>query len=92
MAATSDFRDTAPEDDGMMHQELIAKLGLPLGELWNLRTLALDCRATGRWDSLLTVKPLNLTGGVGSPANATALRWPLASRHNSHPKWGSQCF
>ncbi|MFF4521458.1 cyclase family protein [Streptomyces bluensis] len=71
---TSDFRHTAPEDDGMMHQELIAKLGLPLGELWNLHALAQDCRTTGRWDSLLTVKPLNLTGGVGSPANATALR------------------
>ncbi|MFF9207687.1 MULTISPECIES: cyclase family protein [unclassified Streptomyces] len=71
---SSDFHDSAPEDDGMMHQELIAKLGLPLGELWNLHALAEDCRTTGRWDSLLTVKPLNLTGGVGSPANATALR------------------
>ncbi|MFD0496881.1 MULTISPECIES: hypothetical protein [Streptomyces violaceusniger group] len=57
----------------MMHQELIAKLGLPLGELWNLTALTADCRATGRWSSLLTVKPLNLTGGVASPANATAL-------------------
>ncbi|WP_234365067.1 cyclase family protein [Streptomyces sp. RTd22] len=74
VAAESDFHDSAPEDDGMMHQELIAKLGLPLGELWNLTALAADCRATGRWTSLLTVKPLNLTGGVGSPANATALR------------------
>lgn len=70
----SDFLHSAPEDAGMMHQELIAKLGLPLGELWNLTALAADCRATGRWDSLLTVKPLHLTGGVGSPANATALR------------------
>ncbi|MGW2169495.1 cyclase family protein [Streptomyces sp. NPDC001705] len=70
----SDFHDSAPEDAGMMHQELIAKLGLPLGELWNLTSLAADCRTTGRWDSLLTVKPLHLTGGVGSPANATALR------------------
>ncbi|GGX97032.1 hypothetical protein GCM10010358_58530 [Streptomyces minutiscleroticus] len=70
----SDFHHSAPEDDGMVHQELIAKLGLPLGELWNLTGLARDCRATGRWDSLLTVKPLHLTGGVGSPANATALR------------------
>ncbi|MFF2164436.1 cyclase family protein [Streptomyces sp. NPDC058175] len=71
---TSDFLVSAPEDDGMMHQELIAKLGLPLGELWDLTELAADCRATGRWDSLVTVKPLHLTGGVGSPANATALR------------------
>jgi kynurenine formamidase len=69
-----DFHHSAPEDGGMMHQELIAKLGLPLGELWNLTTLAQDSRSTGHWDSLLTVKPLNLTGGVGSPANATALR------------------
>ncbi|MCX4834651.1 cyclase family protein [Streptomyces sp. NBC_01016] len=69
-----DFHDSAPEDAGMMHQELIAKLGLPLGELWNLTALTEDCRATGHWDSLLTVKPLHLTGGVGSPANATALR------------------
>ncbi|MEV5010778.1 hypothetical protein [Streptomyces sp. NPDC055692] len=50
--ADSDFHHSAPEDQGMMHQEL----------------------SPGRWDSLLTVKPLNLTGGVGSPANATALR------------------
>ncbi|MET9035889.1 cyclase family protein [Streptomyces mirabilis] len=70
----SDYLDSAPEDAGMMHQELIAKLGLPLGELWNLTALATHCRSTGRWDSLLTVKPLCLTGGVGSPANATALR------------------
>ncbi|MER6849691.1 cyclase family protein [Streptomyces flaveolus] len=70
----SDFHDTAPEDNGMMHQELIAMLGLPLGELWNLTALTLDCRADGRWTSLVTVKPLNLTGGVGSPANAVALR------------------
>ncbi|MFC9500730.1 hypothetical protein [Streptomyces sp. NPDC056982] len=70
----SDFLVSAPEDDGMMHQELIAKLGLPLGELWDLTALTADCRATGRWDSLVTVKPLHLTGGVGSPANATALR------------------
>jgi kynurenine formamidase len=70
----SDFHHSAPEDGGMMHQELIAKLGLPLGELWNLTALVNDSRTTGHWDSLLTVKPLNLTGGVGSPANATALR------------------
>jgi kynurenine formamidase len=71
---TSPFLDSAPEDAGMMHQELIAKLGVPLGELWNLTTLAEDSRRTGRWDALVVVKPLNLTGGVGSPANATALR------------------
>ncbi|OPG07457.1 hypothetical protein B1R27_13190 [Streptomyces sp. GKU 895] len=33
-------------------------------------------RPTARWDSLLTVKLLHVTGGVGSPVNATALRRP----------------
>ena len=70
----SPFLDTAPEDAGMMHQELIAKLGVPLGELWNLTDLVADSRSTGRWDALVVVKPLHLVGGVGSPPNATALR------------------
>jgi len=70
----SPFLTTAPEDSGMMHQELIAKLGVPLGELWNLTELAQHSRRTGRFDALVTVKPLHLTGGVGSPANATAIR------------------
>ncbi|WP_111509475.1 cyclase family protein [Mycobacterium kyogaense] len=71
---SSPYHATAPEDGGMMHQELIAKLGIPLGELWNLTALVEHSRRTGRWDSLLTVKPLNLVGGVGSPCNATAIR------------------
>lgn len=29
----------------MMHQELIAKLGVVLGELWNLDALVADSRA-----------------------------------------------
>ena len=74
VVADSPFTTTAPEDRGMMHQELIAKLGVPLGELWNLTDLARHSRSTGRWDALVTVKPLHLTGGVGSPANATAIR------------------
>jgi kynurenine formamidase len=74
VASDSPFHDSAPEDDGMMHQELIGKLGVPLGELWNLTDLALDSRATDTWDAFVTVKPLNLVGGVGSPCNATAIR------------------
>lgn len=70
----SPLLDSAPEDRGMMHQELIAKLGVPLGELWNLTELTAHSRRTDRWDAFVTVKPLHLTGGVGSPANATAIR------------------
>jgi kynurenine formamidase len=71
---TSPYRESAPEDDGMMHQELIAKLGVPLGELWNLTALVEDSHASGVWDALVTVKPLPIVGGVGSPCNATAVR------------------
>jgi kynurenine formamidase len=71
---SSPFVGSAPEDRGMIHQELIAKLGVPLGELWNLTALLTDSRATQTWDAFLTVKPLNLIGGVGSPCNATAIR------------------
>jgi len=70
----SDFLESAPEDQGMMHQELIAKLGAVLGELWNLDELLQDSLETGRWDALCVIKPLNLVGGVGSPPNATAMR------------------
>lgn len=61
-------------DNGMMHQELIALLGLVVGELWKLDELAAACATDGVYESLVVVKPLNLVGGVGSPANAVALR------------------
>ncbi len=64
----------ADTDAGMMHQDLIALLGLPIGELWKLDELSAACATDRRYEFLLTVKPLNLTGGVGSPANATVLR------------------
>jgi kynurenine formamidase len=59
---------------GMMHPYMIAMLGLAVGELWELDALADDCERDGVWDCLVTVKPLNLIGGVGSPANATAVK------------------
>lgn len=77
----SDFRtsgDVPPErgvdHTGMLHRPLIALLGMALGELWKLDELAADCAADGRYEFLLTCKPLNLIGGVGSPPNAIALK------------------
>jgi hypothetical protein len=46
---------------------------MPLGELWRLGPLARHMRRAGRWDAFITIKPLNITGGTGSPANAIAL-------------------
>lgn len=71
--ADSPFVATAPNDRGMMHQEFLAKLGIPLGELWRLGPLARRFAELGRHDCLLVIKPLNVVGGTGSPANATAI-------------------
>jgi len=59
---------------GMMHPVILGLLGMPLGELWWLDDLAAACRQDGRWDFMLTAHLLNLVGGVGSPANAYAIR------------------
>jgi kynurenine formamidase len=61
-------------DRGMIHQELIALLGLPIGELWRLHELAETCALDREYESFIVVKPLNLIGGVGSPANAIVIR------------------
>jgi kynurenine formamidase len=61
-------------DKGLMHQELIAMLGLVLGELFRLDELAADCAQDLTYDCLVVCKPLALTGGVGSTANALAIR------------------
>jgi kynurenine formamidase len=73
VVSESPFQLPAPNDHGMMHQQLLAKLGMPLGELWKLGPLARHMRTTGKWDAFITIKPLNITGGTGSPANATAI-------------------
>lgn len=52
----------------------IARLGLVLGEMFDLEALADDCAADGRRTCFLTSSPLNLRGGVGSPPNAIAIK------------------
>jgi kynurenine formamidase len=59
---------------GMIHRVMIPLLGMALGELWALDELATACAADGRYEFLLIAKPLNIPGGVGSPANALAIR------------------
>jgi kynurenine formamidase len=59
---------------GFQHRRLIALQGMPLGELWDLDQLALDCAADGMYEFMLVSAPLNLPDGVGSPANAYAIK------------------
>jgi kynurenine formamidase len=60
------------EGEPLLHYDLV-RLGIPIGELWWLDELAGLCRASGRWEFLLTSAPLNLIGGAGTPANALAI-------------------
>lgn len=59
---------------GFLHQVLIGRFGMALGELWWLADLVEDCRADGRHTMFLASAPLPVPGGVSSPANAVAVR------------------
>jgi len=61
-------------EDTFMHFQLLPRLGLPIGELWDLDPLADACAADGRYDFMLTSAPLRLRNGVASPPNALAIR------------------
>ena len=66
--------ERGPVHNGMMHRPMLALLGLYLGECWKLDELVAASREDGRYAFLLTAKPLNLRGGVGSPPNAMAVK------------------
>jgi kynurenine formamidase len=74
-----DKRDAVRADperchEAFVHFSLLALLGLPLGELFDLDALADAVAADGRSACLLTSAPLRLRHGVASPANALAIR------------------
>jgi hypothetical protein len=56
------------------HAILLPMLGLPLGEMFFLDDLALDCAVDGRYEFMFTSAPLNLPQGVASPPNALAIK------------------
>lgn len=58
----------------ILHRTLIGQLGFGLGELWDLGALAVDCAADGVYEFLVTSAPLHVVGGIGSPANALAIK------------------
>jgi kynurenine formamidase len=58
---------------GSLHRRLIPHLGFAIGELFDFGPLARACRRAGRYEFLFTGVPLNVTGAVGSPANAVAI-------------------
>jgi kynurenine formamidase len=57
-----------------LHIILIVRMGLLMGEIFDLEALAEDCAADGRYEFLFAAPPLVITGGVGSPVNPLAVK------------------
>jgi kynurenine formamidase len=67
--------EAVPMDPGMgsLHLRLIPCLGFAIGELFDFAALAAACHRERRYEFLFVSVPLNLSGGIGSPANAVAI-------------------
>jgi hypothetical protein len=63
-----------PATEVSLHETLLGLWGMPIGEMFYLEDLAMDCAATGRYDCFFTSAPLNKLGGVASPPNALAIK------------------
>jgi kynurenine formamidase len=57
-----------------LHIILIVRMGLLVGEIFDLEALAEDCASDGTYEFLFTAPPLPITGGVGSPVNPLAVK------------------
>ncbi len=64
----------APPEGRMLHDRMLPRQGLAVGELFWLEDLCEDCRADGVWEGLMVSVPLNLPAGCASPANAVVLK------------------
>jgi len=56
-----------------LHRSLLVRLGMPIGELWDLDRLSDTCAEEGRYEFLLVSVPMALADGIASPANAVAI-------------------
>ena len=63
----------ADRSNGFLHDRLIPGLGMAIGELFSSGDLAAACAREGRYEFMFVSVPLNVTGAVGSPANAVAI-------------------
>jgi kynurenine formamidase len=68
------FPRGSDEGFGFLHRLLIGQFGMGLGELWALDALADDCIVDEVRECLLVSAPMFVPGGIGSPANAVAIK------------------
>ncbi len=57
-----------------LHTVALVHMGLAFGEIFDLEPLAEDCAADGRYAFMLAASPLPITGAVGSPVGAVAIK------------------
>ncbi|KAF2834347.1 hypothetical protein M501DRAFT_1027341 [Patellaria atrata CBS 101060] len=62
-----------PPTEHELHRTLLAGFGMPIGELFDLDSLADQCKKEGRWSFFVCSEPLNVRGGIASPPNAVAI-------------------
>ncbi|KAK3673038.1 hypothetical protein LTR78_007149 [Recurvomyces mirabilis] len=56
-----------------LHEVMLGGWGMPIGELFDLETVAEHCKSLGRWSFFMSSEPCNVPGGVASPPNALAI-------------------
>lgn len=65
--------DDPPRAGGPVHVGTIVFMGMPLLDNALLQPLAEACAEENRWEFMLTLNPLNIRGGTGSPVNPIAV-------------------
>lgn len=76
IAADNPGVEVLPRDPSKpyLHSRLLPMLGFAMGEFFNLADLRQAASSDGRYSCFFCSIPLNLPKGVGSPANAIAIR------------------
>lgn len=72
-ASPSGYEVFGPGGGLPVHVLAIVYLGMPLLDNARLEPLAHACEEEGRWEFMLTVNPLHVRGGTGSPVNPIAI-------------------
>lgn len=65
---------TLTDPDATLHAQVMGKLGMTLGEFFDFERLADDCAADGVYEFFFSAAPISVTGGIGSPPNAVAIK------------------
>ena len=67
------FEAWPPQSVPSNHEVLLGGWGCPIGEMFDLEALAIECKRQNRWTFFITSSPLSVEGGVASPPNIMAV-------------------